>query len=384
MKIALLHKRLDLKGGTERDLYRSAEGLRDLGHEVHLFCAEFGVEPPAQTFHHKLAGPPAGRTARLWATALLARGIMEGSGCDVVIGFGRFLRQDIVRSGGGTHRGFLERLAQAGGARRRAWQFLSPYHRSVLALERRQFAAGAFRRIIAVSQEVKRDIIEHYGVPAERISVLYNGVDTARFQPSVCRRYRREVRAQWHIPDNAPVVLFAGSGFRRKGLDRLLAVWKRPALRDVYLLVVGEDGALERYRGRAASIAGERIILTGHQDDIERFYGAADVLALPSIQEAFGNVVLEGLACGLPVVVARGAGAAEILNGDAARGIVADPDSADELASKITAQLEWAAEPRHFEALSCTVADYSWDHHFAKLDALLQEVWCEKRREQLA
>lgn len=43
MKIALVHKRLDLKGGTERDLFKTAEGLRDLGHEIHLFCGEFGV-----------------------------------------------------------------------------------------------------------------------------------------------------------------------------------------------------------------------------------------------------------------------------------------------------------------------------------------------------
>jgi UDP-glucose:(heptosyl)LPS alpha-1,3-glucosyltransferase len=382
MKLALVHKRLDLKGGTERDLYRTAEGLRDLGHEIHLFCSEFAVAPPADTFRHRIPAPPLGRTALLWGGALLAPPVIAKENCDLVIGFGRLPRQDILRCGGGTHCGFLERLGRAGGARRRLWQRLSPYHRSVLALERRQFAPGNFRKIIAVSREVERDILEHYDVAAERITVLYNGVDRERFHPSVRPRFGRAVRGQWRIPEGAPVVLFAGSGFRRKGLDRLLAAWRRPELRDVYLLVVGDDGALERYRQSGKKIAGARIIFAGRQENIERFYGAADIVALPSLQEAFGNVVLESLACGLPVVVARAAGAAELLKGDAARGIVENPDCSQALAAKILAQLKWVAGP-HDEGLSRTVADYSWQSHFARLDALLREARAEKEREQL-
>ena len=54
MKIAPAHKRLDLRGGTELDFYRTAKGLRDLGHEVHLFCAEFKIPAPEGTFAHKV------------------------------------------------------------------------------------------------------------------------------------------------------------------------------------------------------------------------------------------------------------------------------------------------------------------------------------------
>jgi UDP-glucose:(heptosyl)LPS alpha-1,3-glucosyltransferase len=298
------------------------------------------------------------------------------------MGFGRLAEQDILRSGGGTHRGFLQRLGERDGPRRRAWQSVSAYHRSVLALERRQFALGNFRKIIAVSQEVKRDIMEHYAVPEERIVVLYNGVDHQRFHPSLRAQWRREIRAQWRIPEAAPAVLFVGSGFRRKGLDRLLAIWNRPQLRQAYLLVVGEDASLGRYRAWAKTAGGGRIIFAGRQQAVERYYGAADVLALPSVQEAFGNVVLEGLACGLPVVVARAAGAAEVLRGDAARGIVDNPDAPGELTEKITAQLDRSAEPRHREELRKAVENYSWRSHFAKLEATLLEVWSEKKRER--
>ena len=383
MKIGLAHKRFDLKGGTERDLYRTAEGLRDLGHEVHLFCSEFAVAAPAGTFPHRIPVLTLGRSALLWSAAVWGPPAIRKQRCDIVIGFGRMAEQDVLRSGGGTHRGFLQRLGQAEGRRRCFWQNISLYHRGVLALERRQFTAGRFRRIIAVSQQVKRDIMEQYGVPETRIAVLYNGVDHERFHPSVRQRWRRKTRAQWSIPDDAPVVLFVGSGFLRKGLDRLLAIWGRPCLRNTYLLIVGDDAAQGHYRARARSASGDRIIFAGHQEAVERYYGAADVLALPSIQEAFGNVVLEALACGLPVVVTRAAGAAEILRGDAACGLVNDPGAPDELTEKIITQVARSAAPRHREELRKSVEDYSWRSHFTKLDAALSEVWAEKKRERV-
>ena len=305
MKIALVHKRLDLRGGTERDFYRTAEGLRDLGHEVHLFCSEYGVKPPPDTVAHRIPVLPVGRTARLWSFALSAPAIIRRYHCDVVVSFGRMLKADIVRSGGGSHRGFLERLGEQGGLGRRLWQRLSPYHQSVLAIERCQFQPERYKRIIAVSAEVRRDLMWRYAVPPERIEVLYNGVDQRRFHPSRRENFRSKIRERWQIPEKSPLVLFVGSGFRRKGLDLLLSVWSAPGLSNAYLLVVGDDARMSWYKTRACALAGERIVFTGRQDDVENYYAAADVVALPSLQEAFGNVVFESLAAGLPVLVSR-------------------------------------------------------------------------------
>jgi UDP-glucose:(heptosyl)LPS alpha-1,3-glucosyltransferase len=384
MKVALAHKRLDLKGGTERDLYRTAEGLRDLGHEVHLFCAEFEVEAPRDTFSHRIPALPLGRSARLWSLAGWGPGTIRKHRCDLVVGFGRMAEQDVVRSGGGTHRGFLQRLGEQGGVRQRLWPRLSLYHRSLLALESRQYSAGRFSQIIAVSNEVKRDIIDQYAVPAERITVLYNGVDHERFHPSLRNRWRCLVRRELGIPERAPVVLFVGSGFRRKGLDRLLAIWNFSSVQNVYLLVVGDDARLSQYRVRANAAAGERIIFAGRQEAVERYYSAADAVALPSIQEAFGNVVLEGLSCGLPVVVARGVGAAEILDGSLTEGIVNNPEDPAELAQKITAQLRRAKDPACGAEARRLGEGYSWRHHFHKLESVLMEVHAAKQNERVS
>ncbi|MGE5218530.1 MAG: glycosyltransferase family 4 protein [Chloroflexota bacterium] len=374
MRIALVHKRLDLSGGTERDLIQTAVGLRDLGHEVQLFCSEFGIEPPQGVTIHKVPVLPLGRTLRLWSFAWFApRAIGKAAPCDLVVSFGRLLHQDVLRSGGGTHRGFLERLGSEGGWPRRLWQRVSVYHRSLLALEKRQFSETGCRAIIAVSAAVKRDIIAHYGVAPDKIHVLHNGVDSRRFHPARRAEARDAVRNLWKIPLDAPLVLFAGSGFRRKGLDRLLALWKSPALERVFLLVVGTDARLGRYQAEGEAIAPGKIIFAGRQERIENYYAAADLLALPALQEAFGNVVLEALASGLPVLVSREVGAAEVLRGPLALGVIERPDDAAELEKKLLMLLEKSPEPACREAARELGEEYSWEYHFLKLDALLRQ-----------
>lgn len=374
MKIALVHKRLDLKGGTERDLYQTAEGLRDLGHEVHLFCSEFGIPAPQGTVGHVIPVIRLGRTLRLWSFAWLAPSMIKTLQCDVVVGFGRLLSQDVLRSGGGTHRGFLLRMGQQRGAARKVWQYWSPYHLSLLQIEKRQYADRRLQRIIAVSDEVRQDIATHYPFASDRVTVLYNGVDQRRFHPSRRAAMRETLRARWNVPREARMVLFVGSGFARKGLDRLIAIWDRPSLRETYLMVAGEDGRIGHYKSWAQSVAGDRIVFVGRQDDIENYYASADLVALPALQEAFGNVVLESLASGLAVVVSREVGAGAVLSGRLRQGVVDNAGDPDRLETGILTLLDQAADPELREAARRLGEQYSWGSHFCRLEALLNEV----------
>ncbi|HEY5541763.1 MAG TPA: glycosyltransferase family 4 protein [Candidatus Binatia bacterium] len=373
MRIALVHKRLDRHGGTERDLFRTAEGLRDLGHEVHLFCSEYGVAPPKNVMAHRVPVIPLGRTLRLWSFAWFGRQAVTQARYDVVVGFGRLPSQHVLRSGGGTHRGFLERMGQAGGLTRRIWQAISLYHQSLLAIEKRQYDAVNSRKIIAVSEQVKRDIIAQYAVPAEKIVVLYNGVDLSRFQLAKRKEIRDQIRNRWNIPWDSPLVLFVGSGFRRKGLDHLLSICNSPRLDRVFLLVVGADARLGRYQARADVVAPGRIVFAGRQDEIENYYAAADVVALPSLQEAFGNVVLEALAAGLPVLVSRVVGAAEIVRGFLSEGIVDLNLEPEKLEEKLLWLLEKSKDPCCMRQARSLAEEYSWETHFLRLETLLME-----------
>ena len=96
VKIALAHTRLDQRGGTELDFYRTAIGLRELGHEVHLFCGEFSIDSPPGTHAHPIPIVRLGRTARLCSFARLAPKIMSSSGCDVMLSFGRMIVQGVI------------------------------------------------------------------------------------------------------------------------------------------------------------------------------------------------------------------------------------------------------------------------------------------------
>ena len=374
MKIALIHKRLDLKGGTERDLYLTAEGLRDLGHEIHLFCSEFAVQVPAGVVAHRVPVMPLGRTARLWSFALIGSRTAASANCDVTVGFGRILKQDVLRCGGGSHRHFLKQLGAEGGWRRRAWQKLSIYHQSVLAIERRQYSVDAFKEIVAVSGKVKDDLMRIYLIPEHRIRVIYNGVDPIRFTPDRRDKARVIIRDQWEIPRAAAVVLFIGNGFQRKGLDRLLAIWESQRLQKTWLLVVGDDAGMNRYKKLAERVGHGRIIFTGPQTDVESYYAAADLLALPAAQEAFGNVVLEALSSGLPVLVSHEVGAAELLSGALLRGIVDKPEDSVELEGKLVALLEQAADPELIKEAKTVAAGFSWHNHFRQLEELLFKV----------
>jgi len=383
MKIGLANKQLDLRGGTERDFYLTAERLRDLGHDVHLFCGEFRVPPPAGTQAHKVPCMRLGRTAQLLSFAHLGPMVIRPHNCDVVLSFGRMVSQDILRSGGGSHRVFLEKMRSGEGPLRQLWHRISLYHRSVLGLETVQFRPNAYKQILAVSQEVKREIIDTYGVPEDRVVVIYNGVDLDRFHPGNRDKVRLKIKQKWGIPPEAPLVLFVGRGFLRKGLDRLIRGWGVASLRTVYLLVVGDDLHWNRYRRRAETQGQGRIVLTGRQSNIEDYFAAADILALPALQEAFGNVILEALASGVPVITTPIVGAAEQLKGPLKEGILANADDSREMAEKIL----WMLDRDRWPSLSTQARkigeNFTWENHFQELETYLTEVAKTDKREDL-
>ena len=371
MKIALVHKQLDLRGGTERVFYRTAEGLRERGHEIHLFCGAFLIPSPAGVVSHRVPYMPFPRTAQLLSFALMAPKIVERYSCDVVMSFSRITRQDIFRSGGGPHRAFREKMMRQSSLWRRLWYRFSLYHQSVLTLEQRQLGPQGCRRIIAVSEQGRREMIDYCGVPEDKVLVIHNGVDHQRFHPALRHMQGVKIREKLGISPQSQVVLFVGTGFRRKGLDRLLPLWKAPELQGIYLLVVGDDAKLSFYR---RSFAEPTILFLGAQKNIEDYYAAANLFVLPSTQEAFGNVVLEALASGLPVVTVPEVGATEKIAGELREGMLLNRDDPEEIKQKILRLLDQKRWPVLSAAARATAEKYSWENYFAELEKQLLEV----------
>ena len=164
-------------------------GLVARGHEVHVFCARAGEAPPGVAVHRV---PDRARRARSRAccrSRSRAPRAVARERWDVVVGFGRTLRQDVVRVGGGTHR----TLPRAHGSRRAARRACAgPYHRAILWLERRQFAPRrAPPRPRRLARGGERGARRTTASRASSIAVVYNGVDLERFHPA----QRRDARA---------------------------------------------------------------------------------------------------------------------------------------------------------------------------------------------
>jgi UDP-glucose:(heptosyl)LPS alpha-1,3-glucosyltransferase len=240
----------------------------------------------------------------------------------------------------------------------------------MLALE-----TGVFRRtprIVAIARRGRDEIARLYGVPAVRLRVVYNGVDLDRFHPDNRERYRAALRAELAIPSGAWVILFAGSGFERKGLSCLLdALGRRrePAWR---LVVLGKgDTALYRAQGERLGIA-PYVVWARARPDIERWYGAADVVALPSRYEPFGNVHLEALASGVPVVASAVAGGAELIE-DGRNGAVTPPDDPVALAEAL-ARLASAPAASLREAARRSATPFTYEAQVAGFQQIYAEV----------
>ncbi len=239
------------------------------------------------------------------------------------------------RAGDGVHRAWLRRRAQFAPAWQSWLRRWNPKHFQILALEESLFAQGGARSIIANSRLVHDEITTHYGTPPERIAVVYNGLPATCFQPVEPGTRERVRRARGLEPDDY-AILFAGTGWERKGLAHALAAVERlPGPLRARLLVAGR-GNPKRYRH-------ERAEFLGPVGEMRSLYAAADVFVAPTLYDPFSNACLEALAAGLPVLTTPANGCAEII----APGIEGDVFPTDDRASgeALTALLTGWADP---------------------------------------
>jgi UDP-glucose:(heptosyl)LPS alpha-1,3-glucosyltransferase len=347
MKLLIIARPFVFHGGVERATAGLVGALVEHGYDVHLLTPRGQYAVPGVT-QHALA---LAAVARLAA----ARGTW-----DIVQSHERTLRQDVYRAGEGCHRAYLASLG--GGGR-------GLYHRIVLGLERRVFAGTP--EIVAIAKRGAAEIAALYAVAPARLSVVYNGVDLERFHPRLRDAHRAAARAEVGVPPEAWTLLFAGSGFPRKGLD--VALRALHALGDgaAHLIVIGR-GDVAPYRALARELGVDgRVVWLGVRPDIERWYAAADVLVLPTRYEPFGNVHLEALATGLPVVTSRVAGGAEVV--DALCGAAVDPRSADEFAGAV-ARLRARSEAEVRAAARAAAEPFTFARQVSDLERLYKRV----------
>jgi UDP-glucose:(heptosyl)LPS alpha-1,3-glucosyltransferase len=376
MKIAIVRQRYNPFGGAERFVERASAALIAQGASLQIIAREWSGKSGSGK-----SGSDAGGDApwlrcdpfyvgRTWRDAAFARavcGLARGGRFDLVQSHERIACCDVYRAGDGVHAQWLDNRARTSGILRNALTACHPYHRYVLAAERRTFASPRLRAVICNSRMVRDEIRRRFNVDESKLHVIYNGVDLDYFNPSLRIEHRRALRAKLVIPEAAPTVLFVGSGFERKGLPQLLrAMVRLPP--DTRLLVVGRDGAQRGLERLARSLGlGERVRWAGGQQDVRPWYGAADLFALPTLYDPFPNAALEALASGLPLVTSRSCGAAEIVEDGVSGHVCRDALDVDELAAALartirasgamSAAARAAAEPFAIAAMAASLLE---------------------------
>ncbi|MDD5462081.1 MAG: glycosyltransferase family 4 protein [Methylococcales bacterium] len=310
MHLTLIRQRYNPYGGAERFLSRALGALDNADIKVSLLARDW---EPIKGIDFILCNPfYLGRLWRDWSFARKACRQIKTLKPDLVQSHERVACCDIYRAGDGVHRVWLEQKARNQSWLARMHMRFSPYHIYVKRAEKRLFENPRLRAVICNSNMVRAEILDHFKIDQSRIHVIYNGVDTRQFHPDI-KRQKYRFREQWDIPDMVNVFVFIGSGYERKGLFQVLTAFKSVP-ENCYLLVAGYDKNEQFYREQAEHLGiSLRVKFLGPQKDVIPCYAAADVFILPTLYDPFPNVVLEALACGLPVITSTKSGAAEVI-----------------------------------------------------------------------
>ncbi len=214
--------------------------------------------------------------------------------------------------------------------------FLPNRAASLYAQRMFRHSVGRANRIIAVSQNTSSDVLDYFDVPAEKIQVVYNGVED-RFRDLLSAK---DLAARLkEVGVRQPYLLFVGNPKPHKNLDRVIKAYARARSRagfDAPLVCVGarpgSDFKLER-RARQLGV-GDHVQLVGHvpASALPALYQAASLFLYPTLYEGFGLPVVEAMASGTPVITSNTSSLNEIANGYAE---LVNPLEVDEIATAI-------------------------------------------------
>lgn len=351
MRIAFVVHEFGRSFGHSRYVWELATRFRSV-HEVHVFAHHFHEHVPGIVAHRlpALTGSALSTIlsfvpAATWATR---------RGFDIVHAQGlTTLHGNVITAHICLASWFAARRAEHVGDDWRQRLFA----RIVVPLEAALYRRTRGAQVIAISEATRADLAREYG-RHEHVSVIHHGVDLVGFSPAVRAQHREAVRAELAIAPREVAALFVGD-LRRGAAAAISALARAGSMR--LLLVSRSDAAPFREHAAALGIDA-RVTFLPATDRIERMFAAADVFLFPTPYDAFGMVIAEAMAMGLPVVTTRRAGAAELIV-DGVSGLLVDsPADIEGLATHLT-HLARDGARRHAlgEAARRAIEGHSWD-----------------------
>jgi UDP-glucose:(heptosyl)LPS alpha-1,3-glucosyltransferase len=392
MHLALNFQRVDpARGGAETYVADLCRYLAGAGHRVDLYAeswadgslpAEVNVVPVKVTGRSKLE--------RIASFARNSEEALRQAYHDCSVGFINTYAHDVIIPQGGVQQGSVtanskrftspvmrQTYVLAKNANPKSW-----LHRSI---ENRQYDPTRCPRVVAVSNMVKRHLEEFHHIPRQQIHVVPNAIDPKRLAVSQPGAVRCAFRNKLGLEPGNLTGLFVGHNFALKGLKPLIEALgarqnRNRNSRPIHLLVCGsgEPGPFRRLANRLG--LKDTIHFMGYYPEVETCYWSSDFFVQPTYYDPCSLVVLEALACGLPVITTAQNGASELLTDGVDGYVLTAPDAQGEL----VAALDHMANDRQRRTMSEHALRLgqlqTFDVHVARLIAIFEDVAAEKSR----
>jgi UDP-glucose:(heptosyl)LPS alpha-1,3-glucosyltransferase len=319
MRIATVVRGFHKHGGISRCAAELSDRFSQ-SHEVHVFTNHFESENNELNYHrirpnHIKYPRRLTMASGFGSFAFKSHRNLKKYGFDIVhVHSSSCLVQDIITAHS-CHKASLATIngiCKNKGSRFDTFKILAkPFNFVNYAIEKIQYTKGNYKKIIAVSNSLKQQIVDSYKVSDEDIVVIPNGVDMIQFSPD--NKARNEERKRLGYKDDDIVISFVTHRFAHKGLDYLIEALSLLKNKKIKLLIASGDDATEHLKLAERIEVVDQIKLYGETTEPEKAYRASDIFVLPSLYEGFGLVTLEAMATGLPVIATAVGGAPDII-----------------------------------------------------------------------
>jgi UDP-glucose:(heptosyl)LPS alpha-1,3-glucosyltransferase len=328
-------------GGMQRDMLRTANELVKRGHVVDIFTLSWQGELPHGMHVHVLPQKGWFNYQRYQKFIDATFNHIQRQPVDFIVGYNRMAGLDAHFAADPC---FVERAQQ-----QRSWLYrLTPRYRWFAACEKAIFAKELPTEILAVSLAEKPHFQYWYGTQSARFHYIPPFLSPERFVLQDKTAMRQHLRQTFGFGENDFVFLLTGSGFAMKGLDRAilaLAALPKELLATTRLVAVGQDNP-KHFQAMAKKLGlSQHVVISKGRADVPLLMQGADVCVHPAYRENTGLVILEGMACGAPMLVTMSCGYAHHV-AEAGAGLVCEMPFVQERFNEQCCQMRVASESK--------------------------------------
>ena len=316
--ISIISRHFNTLGGLEKYTRKTAEAFAIRGFKVNILTLDKTGQGNFNPFisFHTLPSSKWLKFQRVLEFSQACQKWHRKNKSDIIFGMDVTAHQTHIRAGNGIHAAYLCHRKRLETGFHPLITKCNPKHQAFLNIEKKALENPLLKKLFTNSMMVKKEALNFYKIPSEKIEVIHNGVEWGEMKADflIWLRKKQSLLQAFGLNPLDHHFLFIGNGYKRKGLTYLLHGLKMLAFKDVHLLVVGKEKNIPYYVQQAKELGLEkRVTFFGLRSNIIEFYQVADSLVIPSIYDPFANVTVEALAMGLYVVSSPYNGGKEVL-----------------------------------------------------------------------